>query len=158
MKKIISLFFLGLIFSLSFTSTSEARITEYESEFVEPQVQFNVDLKYETTSSLGTHIVFSKGDRNTFWVFSPSSPPQLNIDGYIYQPSAFYHKSGPSQYIGYHSYASVENLPMIVLQKILNAKEVSITLFFTNQDTLYIKVPANVLDEWKTLIKMSWQD
>ncbi|MBP2635512.1 MAG: hypothetical protein H6Q72_1419 [Firmicutes bacterium] len=158
MKKIISIFLLAMIFSFGFSTASEAKLKKFESSLIEPQEQFNVYLESDESSAvLGYRLAFSKGDKNNYWVFSPSSPPQINIDSYTYQPTNYYHKSGPSQYGGYHSYAALNNLSIDVLQKIVNAKQISITLFFTNQDTLFINVPQQILDEWKTLIELSWK-
>ncbi|WP_110953074.1 hypothetical protein [Anaerosinus massiliensis] len=158
MKKFLCIIMLTIICTLGFCNISEAKVGVFESKFTEPQSQFSVYLSYKDSSTLETQLSFSKGDKNVYWIFPPSTPPQVNIDGYIYLPTSYYHKNSPLKNGGYHSYASLYNIPLGIVQRILSANNITVTLFFENQDTLIISVPPDVLEEWKSLIELSWKN
>ena len=157
MKKFLCIVMLTIICTLGFCNISEAKVSEFESKFTEPQSQFSIYLNYKKSSALGTQLSFSKIDNDIYWIFRPSCPPQINIDGYIYQPTTYYHNNSPMKY-GYHSYASLSNIPSGVVQRILSANKITVTLFFDNQNTLIISIPPDILKEWKILIELSLKD
>lgn len=154
MKKTSQILCLVLIITSMLFTIAEAKVDKYTSVFIDSQSGFTVELHHK---GIDTFWVFHNSSKNQYWVFSKEYPHEITIDNkYLFRINNFYFDTRPFEKAnGMFSYSQTTDFTNELIQKLMFANQIAIKLNFSNQDPVTINVPSDIVDEWKTIIRLS---